>query len=553
MGVLSSKGSTALFLILLFVVGLDAFAQGAAGVARPLDVGAASGQEDCAAVHAVWELKCQEAHASDSCKVVIEGEAPPSYCNLVGCLNAAQDEADRCLRAVIAKSQQNATNSTGLQEQLVVPPGDNVPIPSRRPPRGSNKKPAAGSPKGSPITAGTDTNDYSMEALQQEVSACQENEKQANRCCTQPDQCGSSSAQNSFIPPPSSEDPESIRQYCAQLKNSSQQGRSSNADAAGVCYSSYRGCSMVCDKSKQKWQSYVPQCRSPQCDTSRVQQAISIFSSKSTECQRYQSYEQALSQQSGENFNTARQSQYCEKQSSLDPSSMMGGDDQQKANSDQQDCSGANAMKPECVDCSKYPNSPLCGGGNLVGSSNSDVDGVESGSGGGLSEFNVTPPPTEGLPSFPDYKSVEAKAQDAKAIPNGGGGGAMGSGSAGGSGFENPSGEGGEAGGYNTDILSGERGGGGGGAMGSASTGAGGSGFSGYGGRGSEEFKNKYGGVDLKQYLPGGAKDPNRSLASVGSTGTGHADISPAGVSMFNKITLRLTLKCKLKQLLGCE
>ncbi|NCN42248.1 hypothetical protein GW916_13475, partial [bacterium] len=115
-------------------------------------------------------------------------------------------------------------------------------------------------------------------------------------------------------------------------------------------------------------------------------------------------------------------------------------------------------------------------------------------------------------------------------------------------------GQGGGEDGARTDILQGLRSGGGSssGAGGDPSAqGGGGGGFAGYGG--VPQFKNKFKGMDLKQYLPGGKNDPKRSLASFRINSTGHPDIAAKGENMFQRVSTRLSLMCKLKQLIGCE
>jgi hypothetical protein len=84
------------------------------------------------------------------------------------------------------------------------------------------------------------------------------------------------------------------------------------------------------------------------------------------------------------------------------------------------------------------------------------------------------------------------------------------------------------------DVLKGERGGGGGG--------GGGGGFSGYGQGSSNDH--------LDAYLPGGKKDPRRKLASEELK---HPDISSRHEDIFQIITKRMQILCKLQELRDCH
>ena len=443
----------------------------------------------------------------------------------------------------------------------------NAPIPPRRPSTQTETKQGAGK-EGQGNSESKESvqpsQGITMADLQSDLQSCSNFGSEAQKCCTNPRQCGASGGGSSILPP-SSNDPEGIKRYCEQLKYASLRGQSANSDAAGVCSSSNKACSLKCSKSKEKWQQALSNCRAPNCDPAKVQQALNIFSKNDSECKGLVENERLLARQSGENVNSAREAQLCAQQSAIDPASagQMADQASQALNNQNQgpDCSGDKASSPECLDCSKYPNSPLCGGGYQ-----NQNNGFETGSvgGGAVSEaeggsaefgsFNVGAG-TDGLPQFPQFGGYQPQAVSNPGVQNGGGGGIpnMG-GAAGGGGFGGEQGSSaGGRGGYNTDVLGGERGGGGGGSV-SANPAAvsGGGGFSGYGaGAGDEEFKNKYG-MDLKAYLPGGAKDPKRVIANA-PVGTGHPEIAPIGESMFKRISNKFSQMCKAKQFIGCE
>lgn len=404
-------------------------------------------------------------------------------------------------------------------------------------------------------TAGT-----TMSDLQADLDSCRDSGANAQRCCTRPQECGAGGSQGSIVPP-NTNDPEGIKRYCEQMKYAGLTGQSANSTAAGVCSSNHVACSLQCSRSKQKWERALSSCSPPNCDPNKVQQAISIFSQNERECRGLEEAESLLAQQSGASYSAAQQSQLCAQQAAMDLSSLTPQNQSQKDPAGLDiDCSGENANRPECIDCSKFPNSPACGGGNLTGSgSDYSSSGWSStdGTGISMSDFNVGG--HEGLGQSPVFSSTAPQEAQGKAVPNGGGGGLPGSSPATagmtGSGTEGGTGA---ASGYNTDILDGERSGGGfsggSGAADDGSVAGGGGGFSGYGGNsGDDKFQNKFTGLDLKQYLPGGSKDPSRNVASAKANDGRHPEIAPMGVSMFKKISERFEAMCKLKQLIGCE
>lgn len=169
----------------------------------------------------------------------------------------------------------------------------------------------------------------------------------------------------------------------------------------------------------------------------------------------------------------------------------------------QLDCSLAeNAQKPECI-CQRFPNQAGCPGGGAgggtggVGSLQGNSAGAAAGSGFG--DLNI-----EG--------GFESTVPDVRGANGTGGGGGGGNGSGGGSGAD-----GGTAAAkpteaakrMNTNILGGSDGGGGGGG----------------GRRGSSSSDDSFRSSSLGAFLPGGAKDPSRGVAS----GAAAAGISGAG------------------------
>lgn len=175
----------------------------------------------------------------------------------------------------------------------------------------------------------------------------------------------------------------------------------------------------------------------------------------------------------------------------------------------------ANASLPECI-CLANPRTAGCSSGL------STVGELNAGSGQVVSGKAITADATVGSLGKDSTGMSQAEMSGGSGGDNSGigaptGGGGAGLGSVGGSGGGGGVGEkgGGKGSGLNTDILSGAGGGGGGG------------GYGGYKGSGD-------GGRGLRNYLPGGAKDPKRGLAG---QGIGSKEVTgQAGKSNWEKV-----------------
>ncbi|MAV92210.1 MAG: hypothetical protein CL676_12390 [Bdellovibrionaceae bacterium] len=488
----------------------------------------------------------------------------------------AQDARDECYASI--ESNTFSANS-GAQPQFAIDPPKapvvqpqraNVPIPTARPT--DPKKPVAKQKPQQPQRQ----SGFTMADLDREMMSCENSIESAVKSCND-------SKSKLITPPASGSDPQSIRSFCSQLEQASKQGWDQNAKLAGSCYSGRSSCSTSCKTSKEKWQNY--DCSGdPSCSTSKLQTALEVFNDGKFICEnQLEQVERTITAQSSSNYLDSLKSQKCAQTASQkqDPNKNDNSNNNDNSNANNNSNNGNNdastasndsgggmgqalsglagmagnnnnqtnqAAATSDTDCIAYPNSPACGGS--ADNFNTAADLKETGgSAASLSDFNTGS--IDGLPQFPQYDTKVAAAAQGRAIPNGGAGGIPNGG--GGSGFGSTGNEngGGQAGGVNTDIEKGLRGGGGyqgNNADPSAISSSGG--FGGYGSN-SRGYRNKYRGLDLKKYLPGGSKSSagfvGRSLAST------HPDISSTGENMFEKITTRMSLMCKLKQLIGCD
>ncbi len=162
------------------------------------------------------------------------------------------------------------------------------------------------------------------------------------------------------------------------------------------------------------------------------------------------------------------------------------------------------------------------------------------------SDFNISDPPVE-LPNEIQPGKAADPAQ-VSAVPNGGGAVPQGAGNPG-VGANNVGAAG--AAKARTDILQGERSGGYSQMAADMKMDADGSGgFSGYGSGSNTAASGYRVGMDLKQFLPGGTKDPARKLAGQGFAE--RADIQSAGVNIWERISDRFRNRCAQGLLRDC-
>ena len=203
---------------------------------------------------------------------------------------------------------------------------------------------------------------------------------------------------------------------------------------------------------------------------------------------------------------------------------------------------------PPVMNCTTDPSNPLC--------HNPYASSSGGGSGGPGSPY-VPPPPgstnpndfntagNDGDPSQNPVTGGGVNGGDSRSagVPNGGGG-MLGGGGGGGAFGGGAAGKGGRNAGHNTDVLQGERSGGY--SVSSAGGVSAGGGWSGYGGGGGAEPREKSRGLDLSKFLPGEKDNAARGPAGLGRA---TADVAPMTVDIFQKISDRVQVICKMKRL----
>lgn len=217
------------------------------------------------------------------------------------------------------------------------------------------------------------------------------------------------------------------------------------------------------------------------------------------------------------------------------------------------DCSDpANSSNPNCNGECSGPNAasnPFCKTGTGSGGTG---DGTayamhEANFGDNSGNFDSNPDLMGGIGNQESLGAgAEGQAQ-ANAIQGGGGGG-MGGGAGGASLGDGQSGKA-QGGGYNTNVLKGASGGGGyvGPSTGSVGVSSGGGGFRGYGRAraGNDDT------IDLKQFLPGGKKDPRKRTVA-GIAGATAAQIGRKETNIFQTMSVKYRQMCQLKRMWDC-
>ena len=410
---------------------------------------------------------------------------------------------------------------------------------------------------------GLDTS-YAQQA-ERDLDACREQVSRTKRCCTNPVACmtsgGVQDAYNTLsalaavgadvMMGTSGGDPKKLQQACSVMQALGYGSGAANAGLAGVCYSEISSCEDKCDRIKTQYQAYINENCSggAPCASSvksRIQSAISSAKSASNSCSAMNGQVQMMATQAVAGGLSGAFGGLCANISTATatPPSML-----PVTNTD---CSNpANAGNPICLNCSNPANAsnPLCpklGNQGLGDGSGVSLAGNPNFGAGSASQNNV------GANAGFDGNSQKGvtgggqfKPASSGGVPNGGGQ-MLGGNSSGNNSFGIPdrSQQGGGRG-YNTDVMQGT-GGGGGYSVSSAPVAAGGGGFGGYG---QQDEKRNAKPFDLRNYLPGGTKDPKRGIAGIGSP---TPEIGNRYVDIFQRVHDRYAALCRLERMLEC-
>lgn len=407
-----------------------------------------------------------------------------------------------------------------------------------------------------PIHSFAQTGESLRASFQSELSKCENTKKQAELCCGNPVSCagglspqakqqmmqllavGGAAAMSMMSSGSGGMSKEGIAGICGALSALGGAGANVNQGTAKICDDERGRCSSTCSSLAGKWEQKKSQCGEDCADKQIIDDALAELQSRQQTCDGLQANSQAMQQQAQQTGGAGGIGEICSMLAGMMPSS------EEKQAQTVIDCNQpANYANPLCIDCKLDPENPQCGKPAEDGKSNLGYASTSD-----LSEASFdTGMMNDGLNQGPKFGGY-APGENRSGTVSGQGGAIMGGGNNGGGFGSEPQGNS-EAEGYNTDILAGERGGGG------YSVAAGGvdssGGFSGYGsgGGGTPEEEMPYAGMDLKNFLPGGAMDPSRRIAGALVNA---GQINGKSEDIFQRITMRIKAVCLTNRLKDC-
>ncbi len=400
-----------------------------------------------------------------------------------------------------------------------------------------------------------------------DVQLCENSFSSANKCCGNPKACVnelSRQEQQQFAQlnamtnqaPPT--DSQGLNNYCQQMQGLGGSGGEVNSSLAGLCNSKQMSCSLVCSQLSDKYQTLLSNCNG--CDSQNIyQNAYQQISGRISSCNALASRVTQISNQAIGSASSAGYGDLCSSVASSAPQSQGGAG-----------ATPASATGPVpnqgvgddrfAQSCTADPTSPACRAINAQGA---QLGSAAFGTGDppsdkkSKSKFNLPDDNSLTEKSF-FSQAVEPAAVKTGTIANNSGGGIPGGGGETSAKLGSNSRPAPSAGapGYTTDILQGNQGEGGYSAPyqpnNSHDGQQAGSGYlpqNARAGSGGGTGRDGMLGTDLRQFLPGGSRDPQRRIAGVGR----RSEINAKEEDIWRIISSKMDEKCKLGILLGCR
>lgn len=394
-----------------------------------------------------------------------------------------------------------------------------------------------------------------------DISLCESSYSMASRCCGNPGSCAgelSAADQQRYAAlsnlsnnPPSSSS--GLTDYCNQMQSLGGTGSTVNSGLAGICNSKQMSCSMVCSELANKYLTLMSNCNG--CESQGIyQNTYSQLSSRNSSCNALASRVGQISSQAANSTSSGAYGGVCNNVTSAAPTSTAGsGLPTTTAGANVSDPYGcqSNPNSAACRSCESNPNGPACVSTKTASGTAQFEAGAAPSNKKTKADFNI-PSLDESFTGVPASDN-KAPAVKVATVANNTGGGIPGGAGGPPAKLDGPRGNP-SAGspGYTTDVLGGMQGGGGysspvdnqfgGGPRDPANAG--------YGGRAAgEENSGGLLGVDLRQFLPGGSRDPQRRLAGIGS----RSEINAKEEDIWRRISSKMEEKCKLGVLIGCR
>ncbi len=379
-----------------------------------------------------------------------------------------------------------------------------------------------------------------MDEADEDLETCKKEENLAIRCCQNPMSCssqlsaadrGSLNQVNGLL---SGQGPGQLgtQEYCRQLSLLSSSGSSINSGFSAICISNQTQCTSTCGNLITKYERLLDRCDS--CDSESVYESVlQRLTAGRNSCSRLRANADKLGSNGVAMANPSAYAQYCQSTASAFPQGANYPPGSVPSTNDSYGC----ALNPQSPECRAIE--PKDSKGELSFSNEPSKDPA----------FNLSGVDPAMSKISQDSEAKPSQVVSVKSIPNGGGGSFGGGGSSQNAQLDDMGGKLGP--GHNTDIEQGFRSGSGysyGGAGGSLEPQSSGRGYSATGSDFGSNTPVEVG-VDLRNYLPGGKRDPARRLAG----NSVRAEINSKEQDIWQKISNKLTERCRLGRLWRCR
>jgi hypothetical protein len=393
----------------------------------------------------------------------------------------------------------------------------------------------------------------------QDLSSCQTASSSASSACdvNQNPPATTTPTQTSNAQDTSNQD-QSMSALCGQMRSASTSDASAWSDLVQTCVTKKKICTDTCGAALTKWQAQQNTC-GDNCDS--IPNTISQLTSNNDTCIRLAQNAQTLADNMNNAVNNSGQSAACQQQASGGASPASASNQNQQDQQNQQNNNTTqSASEDSAVNCNNpvNANSAKCKGDATTASaqdSSNDLNNAALSTPASAAGFNTADASSLRQNQGMLFPPLDGKMKTASADAPPGNSGGMTGGQGGGSGYPPPSranAGGGQPGNSKAaDVLKSDPRGGNGYTQGNSKAARGlASEDNGKRARTASDDLNNMKGLDLKDYLPGGAKDP--TLRFVGLS-LAHPDISPQRENIFERVSTRFMIHCKLQLLFDCH
>lgn len=391
-----------------------------------------------------------------------------------------------------------------------------------------------------------------------DIQLCESSYSTASRCCGNPNSCVnylSAADQRTYYQlastlSGSAPSGQALNDYCAQMQSVGSTGSDVNVSLAGVCNSQQSACTSVCQQLAQKYQSLISSCNG--CASQSVyQDAYQRLAARQSSCSGLARRVDQIASQAVGGSSAAAYANACQRQAGGGNLPIPLGTNPSRSSPNpipSQNFTGSSIpTDPANTAASVANETPSAGGGaNFAQTEDSGSLRPES--------FDVQPPSATDTSGFTlPANQVAAQAVTTGTVANNAGGAIPGGGGSSPARFGQASPRAAAGPGVSTDLLQGFQS-----AQGYSApyvpedqSSRAGSRHRYFGGTrdNSEGGDGGLLGMDLRQFLPGESRDPQRRIAGIGV----RTEINAKEEDIWRRISNKIEEKCKLGILIGCR